>query len=134
MNSHDPTVLPAGAAGAGIGGRARCSSATAGGRSWSTAGSTGAMVLHAEGMKHRLFWLLIAMASLLEAIAAAAFATAVFSDPIPRGVVDYEPDSETEIFGRVVSLDWSSDREMLIATILFAALGLATYLAAARSR
>lgn len=85
-------------------------------------------------MKHRVFWLLIAMASFLEAIAAATFATAVFSDPIPRGVVDYEPDSQTEIFSRVVSLDWSSDRGMLIATILFAALGLATYLAAARSR
>jgi hypothetical protein len=28
-------------------------------------------------MKHRLFWLLIAVASLLEAIAAATFATAV---------------------------------------------------------
>jgi hypothetical protein len=84
-------------------------------------------------MNHRVFWLLIAMASLLEAVAAATFATAVFSDPIPRGVVDYESDSQTEIFGRAVSLDWSSDREMLIATILFAALGLATYLAAAQS-
>jgi hypothetical protein len=86
------------------------------------------------GLNHRLFWPLIAIASLLEAIAAATFATAVFSDPIPRGVADYEPESQTEIFGRVVSLDWSSDREMLIATILFATLGLATYLAAARSR
>jgi hypothetical protein len=85
-------------------------------------------------MKHRLFWPLIAMASLLEAIAAATFATALFSDPIPRGVAVYEPDSQTEIFDRVVSLDWSSDRGMLTATILFAAFGLATYVAAARSR
>jgi hypothetical protein len=85
-------------------------------------------------MKRRLFWLLIAMASLLEAIAAATFATAVFSDPIPRRVADFEPDSQTEIFNRVVSLDWSSDRGMLIATILFAAFGLATYIAAARWR
>jgi hypothetical protein len=49
------------------------------------------------------------MASLLEAIAAATFATAVFSDPIPRRVADFEPDSQTEILNRVVSLDWSSD-------------------------
>jgi hypothetical protein len=74
------------------------------------------------------------MASLLEAVAAATFATAVFSEPIPRRFAVYEPGSQTEIFDRVVSLDWSSDREMLIATILFGTLGLATYLAAARTR
>ena len=85
-------------------------------------------------MKPRAFWLLIAVASLLEALAAAAFAIAVFSDPLPRQVVDYEGDTQTEIFDRVTSLDWSSDRGMLIAAILFASLGLATYVAAVRLR
>jgi hypothetical protein len=80
------------------------------------------------------FWLLIAVASVLEALAAAAFAIAVFSDPTPRRVVVYEGDSQTEIFDRVTSLDWSSDRGILIAAILFASLGLATYFVAARSR
>jgi hypothetical protein len=81
----------------------------------------------------RVFWLLIAVASALEALAAAAFAIAVFSDPIPRGVADYGGDSQTEIFDRVTSLNWPSDRGMLIAAILFASVGLATYIAAARS-
>jgi hypothetical protein len=80
------------------------------------------------------FWLLIAVASVLEALAAAAFAIAVFSDPTPRRVVVYEGDSQTEVFDRATSLDWSSDRGILIAAILFASFGLATYFVAARSR
>jgi hypothetical protein len=87
-----------------------------------------------RGVNRRAFWPLIAVASLLEALAAAAFAIAVFSNPLPRQVVDYEGGTQTEIFDRVTSLDWSSDREMLIGAILFAVLGLAAYVAAARSR
>ena len=85
-------------------------------------------------MNRRAFWLLIAIASLLEALAAAAFAIAVFSDPIPRQVVDYQGGAQTEIFDRLTSLDWSSDRGMLTAAILFASLGVAAYVAAVRSR
>jgi hypothetical protein len=48
-------------------------------------------------VKPRGFWLLIAIASLLESLAAAAFAIAVFSDPLPRQVVDYEGERQTEI-------------------------------------
>ncbi len=85
-------------------------------------------------MNSRAFWPLIAIASLLEALAAAAFAIAVFSNPLPRHVVDYQGGTQTEIFDRVTSLDWSSDRGMLIAAILFASLGVVAYVAAAQSR
>jgi hypothetical protein len=85
-------------------------------------------------MNRRLFWPLIALASLLEAIAAATFAASLFSDPIPRRATVYEADSGTELFDRVTSLDWSSDRELLIATILFAAFALAMYICASRLR
>jgi hypothetical protein len=84
-------------------------------------------------VQRRLFWLLIVVASILEAVAAASFAAAVFSDPVPRRVVDYNG-SQTEIFGRVTSLDWSSDRGLLIAAITCFALGIAAYAVAARSR
>ncbi len=86
------------------------------------------------GMNSRAVRSLIAIASLLEALAAAAFAIAVFSSPLPRQVVDYEGGTQTEIFDRVTSLDWSSDRGMLIAAILFASLGVVAYIAAAQSR
>jgi hypothetical protein len=87
-----------------------------------------------RGMNSRAVRPLIAIASLLEALAAAAFAIAVFSSPLPRQVVDYEGSTQTEIFDRVTSLDWSSDRGMLIAAILFASLGVVAYIAAAQSR
>jgi hypothetical protein len=80
-----------------------------------------------------LFWPLIAAASVLEAVAAASLAAAVFSDPVPRRTFDYAG-SETEIFGRVTSLDWSSDRGLLISAIFCLALGLGMYVLAARSR
>jgi hypothetical protein len=73
-----------------------------------------------------LFWPLIAAASILEAVAAASFAAAVFSDPVPRRMVEYG-ESQTEIFGRATSLDWSSDRGLLIFAITCFALGLVAY-------
>jgi hypothetical protein len=80
-----------------------------------------------------LFWPLVVVASILEAVAAACFTAAVFSDPIPRRFVDYNG-SQTEIFGRATSLDWSSDRGLLISAITCFALGIAAYAVAARSR
>jgi hypothetical protein len=80
-----------------------------------------------------LFWPLIVAASILEAVAAASFAVAVFSDPVPHRTVEYSG-SETEIFGRVTSLDWSSDHEFLIAAVVCFAFGVALYVLAVRSR
>jgi hypothetical protein len=80
-----------------------------------------------------LFWPLIIAASILEAVAAASLAAAVFSDPLPRRVFDYSG-SRSEIFGRPTSLDWSSDRGLLISAIMCFALGIAAYVVAARSR
>jgi hypothetical protein len=102
-------------------------------------------------VRHRIFWPLIAVASLFFVLAGASFAAALFSDPVPqlpRRVADYanrtdrlgvsEPeirfDTGTEAFGRETSLAWSSDRGFLLATILFGAVGLATYGFAARTR
>jgi len=68
------------------------------------------------------------------ALASACFAAAVFSDPIPRGSTGYAPYEVTEVFGRVTSLSWSSDKGLLIAAILFAFGGSAAYVAAFRSR
>jgi len=48
-------------------------------------------------------------------------------------VIEYRG-SETEVFGRVTSLDWSADRGFLITAIICLALGVALYVAAARSR
>ena len=84
-------------------------------------------------VQRSLFWPLIAAASILEAVAAASLAAAVFSDPVPRGTFDYTG-SETEIFGRVTSLDWSSDRGLLIVTIICFVLGIGTFVVAARAR
>jgi formate hydrogenlyase subunit 3/multisubunit Na+/H+ antiporter MnhD subunit len=80
-----------------------------------------------------LFWPLILAASLLEAVAAASLAMAVFSDPVPRRVFDYSG-AQSEIFGRATSLDWSSDRGLLISAIICFALGIAAFVVAARSR
>ena len=67
-----------------------------------------------------MFRPLVAAASLLEALAAAAFATAAFSDPMQRLPITFSaPSSELDVFNRVTSLDWSSDRGMLIAAIVF---------------
>jgi hypothetical protein len=79
------------------------------------------------------FWPLIIAASLLEALAAACLAVAVFSDPVPRRLVEYSG-SETDVFGRVTSLDWSADRGFLITAIVCSVLGTALYVLAARSR
>jgi hypothetical protein len=84
-------------------------------------------------MQRGLFWPLIVAGSILEAVAAASFAAALFSDPVPRRVVEYHG-SQTEIFGRVTSLDWSSDRGLLISAITCFALGIVAYAVAARSR
>jgi hypothetical protein len=80
-----------------------------------------------------LFWPLILAASILEAVAAASVATAVFSDPVPRGAFEYSG-SQSEIFGRPTSLNWSSDRGLLISAIICFALGIAAFVVAARSR
>jgi hypothetical protein len=80
-----------------------------------------------------LFWPLVIVGSILEAVAAASFTAALFSDPVPRRVVEYHG-SETEIFGRVTSLDWSSDRGFLISAATCFALGIVAYVVAATSR
>jgi hypothetical protein len=80
-----------------------------------------------------LFCPLILAASILEAVAAASLAAAVFSDPVPRRVFDYSR-SQSEIFGRPTSLDWSSDRGLLVSATICFALGIAAYVVAARSR
>jgi hypothetical protein len=80
-----------------------------------------------------LFWPLVVAASVLEAVGAASLAAAVFSDPVSRRTFDYGG-SETEIFGRVTSLDWSADRGFLITAIVCFVLGTALYVLAARSR
>jgi hypothetical protein len=80
-----------------------------------------------------LFWPLIVVGSILEAVAAASFTVALFSDPVPRRLFEYRG-TETEIFGRATSLDWSSDRGLLISAITCFALGIAAYAAAARLR
>jgi hypothetical protein len=89
-------------------------------------------------VRRRLFWPFIALGSLLLALAAASFTVAVFSDPIPRGSVTYSSSAhyywETEAFGRMTSLSWSSDRGFLIAAAIFVAAGLGTYIVAAKSR
>jgi hypothetical protein len=84
-------------------------------------------------VRRGLFWPLVIAASLFEGVAAASFAVAVFSDPIPRRIVEY-PESETEVFGRVTSLDWSSDRAFLITALVCLAVGVALYVFAARAR
>jgi hypothetical protein len=103
-------------------------------------------------MRRRLFWPLVAVASLCLALGGAAFAAALFSDPIPRVFANYAPRTSTdmdklgvsepeiryarstEAFGRAISLSWSSDKGFLIATILFGAVGVATYSFASRVR
>ena len=77
---------------------------------------------------------LIVAASILGAVAAASLAAAVFSDPVPRRVFEYSG-SQSEIFGRATSLDWSSDRGLLISAIVCFALAIVAYtVAASRSR
>jgi hypothetical protein len=103
-------------------------------------------------MRRRLFWPLIAVASLCLVLGGASFAAALFSDPVPRRVADYAPQASTgtdklgvsepeiryststEAFDRVISLSWSSDKGFLIATILFGVIGVATYGLASRVR
>jgi len=105
-------------------------------------------------VRHRVFWPLIALASLCLVLAGASFAAALFSDPVPqlpRRIATYAPrdtgklgvsepeirsyySTSTEAFGRATSLSWFSDRGFLIATILFGTVGLAMYGLAARVR
>jgi hypothetical protein len=81
-----------------------------------------------------LFWSLIAVASACLALATACFAAAVFSNPLPRGSTTYAPYGYTEVFGRATSLDWSSDKGLLVATIALGAGAFVTYLLAFRGR
>ena len=81
----------------------------------------------------RLFWPLLGLGVLLEAAAAASLAIAVFSKPLPRGSADYAA-RVTEVLGRPVALQWSTDKGFLIASALLAASGLATFVLAARNR
>ena len=82
----------------------------------------------------RLFWPLILVSTLAEAIAAGCVAAAAFSDPLARRVYTYSPSATTELFGRTVSLSWHADRGLLIAAALFAAAGVGGFGAAARWR
>jgi hypothetical protein len=84
-------------------------------------------------VRRNLFWPLIVAASILEAVAAASVAAAIFSDPVPRRIVDYDG-SQTEVLGRATSLDWSSDRGLLITAFLCFVLGVAGYVVAAGRR
>ncbi len=101
-------------------------------------------------MRRRLFWPLVAVASLCLVLGGASFAAALFSAPLPRAFADYAPTKTdrlgvsepeihyyyagAEVFGRPISLSWSSDKGFLIATILFGAIGIATYGVASRVR
>jgi hypothetical protein len=103
-------------------------------------------------MYRRLFWPLVGVASLCLLLGGASFAAALFSDPIPRRFAIYAPkaptgtdklgvsepeirySTDTEAFGRAISLSWSSDKGFLIAAILFGAIGVATYGLASRVR
>lgn len=80
-------------------------------------------------MRRRLFWPLVLLASAMAALAAASLAIAAFSDPLPRQTFEYTPYApvgSSEVFDRAVSLDWSADRGLLIAAIVFAAASLGT--------
>jgi hypothetical protein len=101
--------------------------------------------IQTEDVRPRLFWPLLALGSLCLALAGGSFATALFSEPVaslPRRISDYDIRPgvqigvywETDIFGRVTSLDWSSDRGFLIAAILLGVVGFAALGAAARAR
>ena len=83
--------------------------------------------------RRRWFWPLVALATLLEAAAAASFAIAAFSDPMPRRVADFAA-STTEVFGRTLSLSWSTDKGFLVAAGVLAAAGIAVFAAAVRAR
>jgi hypothetical protein len=101
-------------------------------------------------MRRRLFWPLVAVASICLFLGGASFAAALFSTPLPRAFADYAPTGTgklgvsepeihyyyagTEVFGRPISLSWSSDKGFLIATILFGAVSAATYGFASRVR
>jgi hypothetical protein len=84
--------------------------------------------------RRSLFWPLISVGAVLEAVAAGLVATAIFSDPIPRGWTNYAPITETDVFSRVTSLSWSADRGLLVAAIVMGALGVLAYAASTRAR
>jgi hypothetical protein len=104
-------------------------------------------------MRRRLFWPLMAVASVSLFLGGASFAAALFSTPLPTAFADYAPQASTETgklgvsepeihyyytsteaFGRPISPSWSSDNGFLIATILFGAVSVATYGLASRVR
>jgi hypothetical protein len=84
--------------------------------------------------RRSLFCPLVGAGAVLEAVSAGLLATAIFSDAIPRGWTDYAPMTETDVFSRVTSLSWSTDRGLLVAAIVFGALGVVAYATAARAR
>lgn len=83
-------------------------------------------------MSRTRFWTLIGLASILVALAAATFSAAAFAIPLEGSNI--HTFGYTEILGRPTSLDWSSDRFMLIAALLFVTGGLTTYAVAGRAR
>jgi hypothetical protein len=96
-------------------------------------------------VRRRIFWPLIALASLCLVLAGGSFAAALFSSPLPqlpRRIATYAPTDTSigyyvtgpEAFGRSVSLSWSSDRGFLIAAIIFGTVGIATFGLVARAR
>jgi hypothetical protein len=82
----------------------------------------------------RLFWPFVGAASVQVALAAACFAVAVFSDPIPRGSTTYAPTHWVEVSDRRVSLSWSADRGLIVTALVLTLTGLATFAFAARRR
>ena len=78
------------------------------------------------------FWVVIALASAFSALAAASLSAAAFSAPLPDP--DVHAFGYRELFGAVVSLEWTSDRGFLLAAIAFGALAVGAYVVAVRSR
>jgi hypothetical protein len=93
-----------------------------------------AFATYSASMSRAFFWPLISLGSVLFALASGCLATAVFSDPLPPGSVEYEPYGYTEMFGRATSLSWSTDRGFLLAAIGFAIAACLVYAAARQSR
>jgi hypothetical protein len=62
------------------------------------------------------FWAAIAGAALALALASASIAAAIFSAPLPKNVIPY---GYSTLFGRVVSLDWYSDRWFVAVSVAF---------------
>jgi hypothetical protein len=90
-------------------------------------------------MRRHLFWPLIAVGALLFGLATAAFAVALFSDPLPSGWTAYGPNTHVywteRVFGdRITSLSWSADSGYLTVSLTTALGAGAAFVAAAKSR